>query len=221
MDIFKLIYEHDLRLDNLRKRHTDRTDQDVTLSIEEFMRPVPTYSKFYLTGTKKDEERFGLNTLKHFQQLLNALAKALGDYRILTDRPNLSDLKDALEKIQSGEAILLTQQDTTETNLSELHIDSDSNVGHRKEPLRNALLADELVLYKEQAHHGFDLHLFSKANIYENLFYPIQNLVSENFRFFSINGKRIHSERKFYFETWTLDRPPHGAEEVFPETVLR
>jgi len=35
-----------------------------------------------------------------------------------------------------------------------------------------------------------------------------------------MNGKRITSERKFYFETWTLDRPPHGVEEVFKETVL-
>jgi hypothetical protein len=35
-----------------------------------------------------------------------------------------------------------------------------------------------------------------------------------------MNGKRITSERKFYFETWALSQPPHGIEEVFPETVL-
>jgi hypothetical protein len=44
--------------------------------------------------------------------------------------------------------------------------------------------------------------------------------VDDEFRFFSMNGKRINSERTFYFETWALDRPPHGIEEVFTETVL-
>lgn len=220
MDIFKLIYEHDLRLDSLRKRHTDRKEQDVTLSIEEFMRPDPTYSKFYLTGTRVDEERFGLNILHTFPSILDAIEVALGDHLIVTSHQTQPSLKQAIEQMQIGEAILLTSKETSETDLTELHIDSDSNVGHRKEPLRNALLADELVLYKEQAHHGYDLHLFSAANIYPSLFFPLQKLVSDEFRFFSINGKRINSERKFYFETWTLHRPPHGAEEVFPETVL-
>ncbi|MEX0770435.1 MAG: hypothetical protein WD035_06865 [Balneolaceae bacterium] len=220
MDIFKLIYEHDLRLDNLRTRLTDRKEQDVTLSIEEFMRPDPTYSKFYLTGTRLDEERFGLNTLQNFSLLLDALEKALGEYLIIANRQSRTSLKEALEQMRIGEAILLTTGDRTETNLPDLYVDSGSNVGHRKEPLRNALSADELVLYKEQAHHGYDLHLFSRANIYEALFFPLQKLVTDEFRFFSINGKRINSERKFYFETWTLHRPPHGAEEVFPETVL-
>ncbi|MEX0995305.1 MAG: hypothetical protein WD599_07215 [Balneolaceae bacterium] len=220
MDIFKLIYEHDLRLDGLRKRHTNREEQDITLSIEEFMKPDPTYSKFYLTGTRLDEERFGLDTLEQFPLLLETLTTAFERYQIITrDRAPVS-LTQALATMMTGEALLLTQKENTETDLSDLHIDSDSNVGHRKEPLRNALLEDELVLYKEQAHHGYDLHLFSMNNLYKTLFFPLQKLVSNNFRFFSINGKRMNSERKFYFETWTLDRPPHGAEEVFPETVL-
>jgi hypothetical protein len=52
------------------------------------------------------------------------------------------------------------------------------------------------------------------------MFYPLQKLVPETFRFFSINGKKFRTERHFYFETWTLEKPPHGFEEVFPETVL-
>src|SRR5690625_7025682 len=75
-------------------------------------------------------------------------------------------------------------------------------------------------LYKEQNHHGYDLHPFSKENIYAQLFYPFRELVSPEFRFFSMNGKRITSERKFYFETWALHRPPHGAEDVLSDSRL-
>jgi len=84
----------------------------------------------------------------------------------------------------------------------------------------NVLKTGTYVIYKEQAHHGYDLHLFSMENIYPALFDALKPLVDDQFRFFSINSKRMGSERHFYFETWTLENPPHGAEEVLPETVL-
>ena len=105
-------------------------------------------------------------------------------------------------------------------DIKDLHIDTNSNVGHLKDELKEALEDKFIVVYKEQAKNGFDLHLFSKKNIYTDMFYPLQELVPDNFRFFSINGKKFRSERHFYFETWTLDRPPHGFEEVFKESVL-
>ena len=93
-------------------------------------------------------------------------------------------------------------------------------MGHKKEELAHILKTGAYVLYKEQAHHGYDLHLFSMDNIYPTLFEQLKPVVSDEFRFFSINSKRMGSERHFYFETWTLDNPPHGAEEVLAETVL-
>jgi hypothetical protein len=45
MDIFKLIYEHDLRLDALRERHLDRSEQQTSSTLEDFLKPDPTYSK--------------------------------------------------------------------------------------------------------------------------------------------------------------------------------
>jgi hypothetical protein len=220
MDIFKLIFEHDIRLDDLRARHTDRNTQDQTLSIEEFMNPDPTYSKFYITGSHPDENRFGLNILDHYESVIDQLQLALSDYSYHTEAGQYSSLKELLKETSLWQAILLTKGENPVSNFTDLHIDTGSNVGHRKVPLRNALMAGELVLYKEQAHHGFDLHLFSRENIYRDLFFPLKELVSDHFRFFSINGKRIQSERTFYFETWALDRPPHGVEEVYEETVL-
>jgi hypothetical protein len=219
MDIFKLIFEHDLRLDQLRERHLDRSTQEVSASIEDFMKPDPTYSKFYITGTVLDKELFGLNRLNKYEVVITTLANALADYNLFFDGRPLS-LSEAVEKAEIGDALIFSKKDQVDWNTETLNIDSESNVGHKKEELAEVLEADDLVLYKEHAHQGFDLHLFSRDNIYPLLFYPLQKLVNYNFRFFSINGRRLRSERQFYFETWTLDRPPHGAEEVFPGTRI-
>tara|TARA_R100001143_G_scaffold37173_1_gene34705 strand:+ start:54020 stop:54679 length:660 start_codon:yes stop_codon:yes gene_type:complete len=219
MDIFKLIYEHDLRLDNLRVRHLDRDTQQVGSSIEDFLKPDPTYSKFYITGTALSEPTFGLNRLQKYDEVLDALAEGLSDYQIFSNGV-LTDLKSFVKDAEIGTPAFLTNSGQKEWDSESLTIDSDSNIGHKKSELAEILESGDLVLYKEQAQQGFDLHLFSKKNIYTDLFYPLKNLVSFDFRFFSINGKKITSERKFYFETWTLDRPPHGAEEVFSSTVL-
>lgn len=219
MDIFKLIYEHDLRLDDLRARHLDRDTQQVSSSIEDFLKPDPTYSKFYITGTALSEPTFGLNRLQKYDVVLKALSEGLSDYQIYSNA-ELTDLKSFVEDTEIGTPAFLTNSGQKEWDADSLTIDSDSNIGHKKSELAEILETGDLVLYKEQAQQGFDLHLFSKKNIYRDLFFPLKNLVSFDFRFFSINGKKITSERKFYFETWTLDRPPHGAEEVFSSTVL-
>lgn len=219
MDIFKLIYEHDLRLDQLKERHTDRSTQDVSTSLEDFLKPDLTYSKFYFTGTRIHEPLFGLNILDSYPQITGHLEQVFAGYTIHSShsRANLSAV---IEKSTIGEPIILSKDKSISWDLDALQIDSNSNAGHIKEPIAEILKTDDLLLYKEQAHNGFDLHLFSKNNLYREMFYPLKSLVSDQFRFFSINGKRIRSERKFYFETWALDNPPHGVEEVFEQTVL-
>lgn len=219
MDIFKFIFEHDLRLDELRDRQLDRNIQEVTTTIEDFMKPDPTYSKFYISGTALKKEEFGLNVLQNYQKVMNALSDGLAGYHVfLKDSP--VQLQEAVEKAQIGWPILLSESEKAEWNRDELIVNDESNVGHKKSQLAEVLKSGDLVLYKEKAHQGFDLHLFSKKNIYPKLFYPLRGLVGDDFRFFSINGKRVRSERQFYFETWTLERPPHGAEEVFSDTEI-
>lgn len=219
-DIFKLIYEHDLRLDRLRERDLDRSAEGVSSSLEDFLKPDPTYSKFYFSGTVLNENCFGLNCLKRFDDLLSGFEKSLARYNLFLNG-DIVPVGRAIAEAGIGTAMILSEQDTHNWPVGELGLDHESNVGHKKEALATVLKSDDLVLYKEQAHNGFDLHLFSKRNIYNPFFENFKKLVSNRFRFFSINGKRIRSERKFYFETWTLDRPPHGVEEVFEETELR
>jgi hypothetical protein len=219
MDIFKLIFEHDLRLDQLRERHLDRSTQEVSSSIEQFMKPDPTYSKFYITGTDLDNSKFGLNRLSKSNEVLNAIGTALQDFHCFHNDRN-GVFMEMVKELPIGEPLIFSGNESIEWDFEKLAIDDNSNVGHRKREVAEVLEEGDLVLYKEKAHDGFDLHLFSMKNIYKTLFYPIKELVDEQFRFFSMNGKRIRSERKFYFETWTLERPPHGAEEVFEDTEV-
>ena len=222
MDIFKLIFEHDLRLDNLADRPASQTDQTPSQTLEEFMRPDPTYSKFYLTGTLLEGPAFGLSVIDRFQPITRAVDEALSAYIFYTkDGEAFDTLGEALNHFEIGEPLIGARGAFKGLPDNELTIDDLSNIGQRKTALRHALEGDLLVIYKEKAHDGYDLHIFSKANLYRDLFYPLKELTGgANYRFFSVNGKRMRSEKHFYFETWTLDRPPHGAEEVFPETVL-
>ncbi len=217
--ILKLIFHHDQRLDALADRNANRTKEQIESTLADFMKPDPTYSRLYFTATDLENEQFGLNVLTEYNGFIEVLEKGLGTDHYQTNKGNFSSLEETLSKLEYGEVIIIGEQNT-EFDISSLHIDTNSNVGHLKSELKEVLEAGFVVIYKEQAKNGFDLHLFSKKNIYTNFFYPLQQMLPGAFRFFSINGKKFRSERHFYFETWTLDRPPHGFEEVFVETLL-
>ncbi|MEX2478499.1 MAG: hypothetical protein WD357_08685 [Gracilimonas sp.] len=219
-DIFKLIFHHDQRLDKLAERNTRENPKKMETSLEDFMKPDPTYSKFYLTGTDLADERFGLNVLSAYQEVINALEVAFSGKKIFTHKTQFPSLQKAILDMELGEVIILSNKKEINFDISTLHVDVNSNVGHLKEELKEVLEAGHIVVYKEQAKDGFDLHMFTKKNVYREIFFPLQKLVPNHFRFFSINGKKFRSERHFYFETWTLDKPPHGFEEVHPESVL-
>lgn len=219
MDIFKLFFNHDQRLDKLAKRNANKTPEEVEATLADFMKPDPTYSKFYITGTRLEEEKFGLNTLKKSSAIISQLDNIFESKNIYTSTGSFDSIPKALPATDIG-SVMIISAGNPKVDFKELQIDEESNIGHKKEGLRAVLQAGSYVMYKEQAHDGFDLHLLSMENIYPSLFESFKPLVGEQFRFFSINSKRMGSERHFYFETWTLDRPPHGAEEVFAETVL-
>ncbi|HEX6981154.1 MAG TPA: hypothetical protein VF181_00160 [Balneolaceae bacterium] len=219
MDIFKLFFNHDQRLDKLAKRNTNKTKSDMKTTLSDFMKPDPTYSKFYITGTRLEKERFGLNTLSKADEVIRQLDEIFKDRTIYSASSDFNSLKKALDAIEIGQALIISDSNK-DFDFESLKIDQESNIGHKKEGLSKVLKTGAYTLYKEQAHHGYDLHLLSRKNIYADLFQAFQPLIDEHFRFFSINSKRMRSERHFYFETWALDKPPHGAEEVFQETVL-
>lgn len=213
MDIFKLFFNHD---QSLRDLEANYTDQEEDSRLADFMAPSPTYSTFYITGTILPEEQFGLSTLQQSSKIIDQLGKVFKNRTIHTPEDTFQRLDTALSNVETGQALII-DTNTKENTYNFSALDSDDESG----PVLRKLLQKRVwVLSKLQAPHGYDLYLYSKENIYPNLFKVFKPLISKQFRFFSINRKRIKTDRQFYFETNSLKKPPHGAEEVFPDTRL-
>lgn len=215
-DIFKLIFHHDQRLSKLEDQDSLVNPKKMESSLEDFMKPDPTFSSFFLSGTDLSEERFGLNILDAYFQVIKALEVAFPDKLIFTHNSEYPSIKEALETLDLYDALVLSSENKIGFDISDLR----SNTSSQNKTLKKTLEAGNMVIYKVPAKNGFDLLMYSQKNVYREMFFPLQKLVPEHFRFFSINGKKFNTERHFFFETWTLDRPPHGFEEVHPETVL-
>ncbi|MEQ9309147.1 MAG: hypothetical protein RLN90_06795 [Balneolaceae bacterium] len=205
-DILKLIFHHDQRLEDL----APSTKQEDANPLEAFTKPDPTYSTLYFSGTDLENDKYGINTISTYVEFVKAIEKGFEGFLIHSKNGIYKSLVDALEKLEMNEALVISNDD----------VESDIIHSFTKKMLRDVLEKGWIILYKLEAKNGFDIHLFSKKNIYKNFFYNLQAILPDSFRFFSINGKRLSSEKQFYFETWTLEKPPHGFEEVFPESVL-
>ncbi len=205
-DILKLIFHHDQRLDDLAPS-TESVDDN---PLAAFTKPDPTYSTLYFSASDLEKEQFGINTLSKYEAFIEALDKGLDGLTFNTKEWELKSLKKAVEELEMNEALVASRE---EVNHNIIH-------SFTRKMLRDVLEKDWIIIYKREAKDGFDLHMFSRKNIYTSFFYPLQKLLPDAFRFFSINGKRLSNEKQFYFETWALAKPPHGFEEVFPESVL-
>ncbi len=233
-DIFKLIFEHDFRMEQLADEFDPRKELRRKSSLEEFMKPVQTYSKFYFTGSRQlgDDFSFGFTALQSANLLFSLFIESLRIQSVISgpdsgigpgsitpeflSKPNRTVVINPGQEQASAASTLLKEQDL------ESLFDESLSVREKIILMKPFLDAGCYVLFTEQAHHGTDLHLFTKENIYERFFEKYKPLTGkDDFRYFSINGKKAKSERLFYFETWSLTRPPHGFEEVLPETVLR
>lgn len=205
-DILKLIFHHDQRLGDLAP--SSETVDDNPLAA--FTKPDPTYSTLYFSASDLEKEKFGINVLSEYEAFMEALDKGLGGFTFTTKDGEQKSLLTGIEGLEMNEVLVASKEE----------VEADIVHSFTRKMLRDVLEKDWIIIYKREAKDGFDLHFFSRKNIYTQFFYPLQNLLPDAFRFFSINGKRLTNEKKFYFETWSLAKPPHGFEEVFPESVL-
>jgi hypothetical protein len=221
MDLFKLFYNHDQRLDNLSRSSNEAGRNNPHSSLEDFMSPTPTYSSFYMSGTHFPDEKIGLNQLEKIDQIIDCLNSIFKDYNILSTTRNHFSFDESIRQISPGSGIVIMDKNVDDSANNPFNSKEDLDANQKNEQIKEQLTADNQVLFKEEARDGYDLYLYSKENIYPKLFHPFQELVDDSFRFFSINSKRMRSEKHYYFDIWRLDKPPHGAEEVFADTVLR
>jgi hypothetical protein len=215
MDLFKLLFEHDMLLD---EGGSSPSGQAATL--EDFLKPQPTFSRFYFSGTVLSERLFGLNQLQHFNKVIQGIDNALGKPAYnLKGGQQMHGLLNVLEASSVFDSFVVSNGRQVPP-VDDLQLGIQTGVRQKMPVIRSLIGAGHIIIFIEKTDDGCDLHLFSRENIYPALFRELKPLVSPGFRFFSINGKRAKSDRLFFFETWTLDRPPHGFEEVFQETVL-
>lgn len=214
--ILKLIFNHDERLNELDSTGSGKQKTDVNSVLAEFMSPDPTYSRLYFTASDLENETFGINTLTEYKKFLKALEEGFEVDKFHTEKGVFEDLETALSTIHFGEVVVIQKAENISVDITTMNRSNEAF----KKSLKQALENECVIIYKDEAPNGYNLHLFTRKNIYPSLFYPLQNLLPKAFRFFSINGKKFNTERHFYFETWTLARPPHGFEEVFVESVL-
>lgn len=206
-DILKLIFHHDQRMEQLAPANASETEND---PLAMFTQPDPTYSTLYFSGSVIEEQQFGINNLSRFDPVIQTIQAGLGAQTFQTANGSFSELKQALLAIENNEMILLADE----------ALPTDSIHSFSGKVLRDILEKGWIAIYKREAPNGFDVQIFSRDNLYTRFFYPLQKMLESGFRVFSINGKRVSSERHFYFETWTLHKPPHGFEEILPESVL-
>ncbi|MDG5767896.1 hypothetical protein QA596_10500 [Balneolales bacterium ANBcel1] len=297
MDILKIIFEHDMTLEHL-SGNSDPRNSNREATLESFFHPQQTYNRYYFTGTRLPEQRFGFNALHAFPELLERLDQLItprkprdpahfgnithdtgrtapgatsGDsvkpgsipnpnavqnadkspdmsstaqhaagspatgtspgsgsgytqndwYWHHTNGTRYSSLSQAFQNLKPAEVLVGGTHHPDKQAMAAMEADPQTGLRERFKPLTHLLDNDHPVFIAEKAHHGTDLHLFSRHNLYEPIFNTFRDATGPGLRYFSINGKRVSGERHFYFETWTLNRPPHGFQEVTKEARLR
>lgn len=223
MDIFKLIFEHDIILEHLAGTEDPRHTAKKELSIEDFMKPTPTYAKYYLTGTQLEQQKFGLSALSQADRIFKTLEQIFAKYAAWNQHGEpVSSLENFLHQATPYQYLIFhPEKNRVPVKPESLSVDEHTNVRDRLPALTHYMDEGFIIMYVEKSHDGIDVHFFTAKNLYEDFFTALQPVASPNLRYFSINGKKVNSERSFYFETWTLERPPHGFEEVTQASRLR
>lgn len=219
MIIFKLIFEHDMVLEQLSNPGA-KPSTAATTSLDDFLKPQQTYSRFYISATDLENQHFGLNHLPRYKEAVISVGETMNAALFLRNDGYSSDNLFALiDGASAGMSIIALAKGTTETREPLKPITDENGLREQVGELVDLLNDGHIVIFLEKAHNGLDLHIFSKKNIYDPFFAVFRKHMRKDYRFFSINGKRSKSERLFYFELWSLHRPPHGFEEVTEQTV--
>src|SRR5690625_5260599 len=111
-DIFKLVFEHDLRLDDLRERNRREDGEAKCPSLAECLKMNDTYSKFYLTRTELKNEKFGLNRLINFPVVRRALQQLVGEKNLILNG-TLHELDYFLDHSEIGVPAVISKNDHT------------------------------------------------------------------------------------------------------------
>lgn len=221
MDILKYCFHHDLPINDLDGKASENAGGDDPLA--QFMRPDPTYSLLWFSGTRIEgnQAQLGLQVLGHFPPLRDKISEGLSDLHLIQQKggKQFDSVKDFIDRAEIGETMLLANQAFDYPPLPPTGL--NFGLSNYKALLADCLRVGFVVLAKAPHKNGFDLMLHSNQNLYARFFDPFKSLSGkEDLRIFSINLKRMDKERKLYFELHNVNQAPHGAEEILPESVM-
>ena len=135
MDLFKLIFHHDQRMEQLAPTNQPNKDP---LAI--FTQPDPTYSTLYFSGTLLRENKFGLNNLLKYNELIKVIDEGLSCNFYQTVDNDFEHLSEAISNISVNEMVLVSPEEMPK----ELIHSFSGKV------LRDVLEKDWIVLLKEK-----------------------------------------------------------------------
>lgn len=222
MDILKICFHHDLPINDLDQSSDKAQVKQEADPLAAFMRPDPTYSLLWFTGTRIDgqQAQLGLQVLGHFPRIQEQIAAALGDLHLIQPKEGkkYSSVKDFVGRAEINECLLLANQAFDYPPLPPTGL--NFGLSNYKSLLADCMRVGFVVLVKAPHKNGFDLMLHANQNLYGRFFEPFKSLSGgQDLRIFSINLKRMDKERKLFFELHNVQNPPHGAEEIVPESV--
>lgn len=193
MEILKLLFHHDLILD---------ADDAAADPITQFSKPQSTYSAFRISCSNISEHTKGLEVFSRLEEFQKEISDVLS---IPVQEVSSSKTKCTIVR-KNGE---ISHHSGLPKDYQ--HIDR----------LRNYLGEGTLAFWwrGSDKEEGKDFFLISTRNRYAMLFYLLKGFMGKTTRFYSLNGKRIHADRVFYFEDH-YRQLPHGIEEVLPSTEI-
>lgn len=222
MDIFKISFHHDLLISELEKNNAPDAAAD-TDPLAIFTKPEPTYSRIWFSGTQihGDRAQLGMQILANYPSLRDTIADALADLHLIQPQggKNVASIGEFIDQAKLNESLLLANQSFDYPPLPPTGI--DFGLSNYKGLLADCMKVGFVVLTKAPSKNGFDLLLHAHTNLYTRFFEPLKALLpNDDLRIFSINLKRMDSEKKLFFELHNVNKAPHGAEEIHPESVL-
>ncbi|MDV7391376.1 hypothetical protein RZS08_08495, partial [Arthrospira platensis SPKY1] len=187
------------------KPSTAQTEED---RLAAFLRPDPTYSLLWFSGTRIQDGKaqLGLQTLGHFPSIRTQIAQALGDLHLIQPQEGsrYDSITHFIDAAPVNKTLILANQAFDFPPLPPTGL--DFSLSNYKSLLADCLRVGFVVLTKAPHQHGFDLMLNSHTNLYTRFFEPFKSLLpTSDLRIFSINLKRMDSERKLYFELHSVE----------------
>ena len=182
-DILKLIFHHDQRLDDLAPSEETVDENPLTT----FTNPDPTYSTLYFSGSDLENEKFGINVLSKFDDLLDAIEQGFEGVPFISKNGKQVSFKKAIKELEMNEALVITNDE----------IEPDIIHSFTRKMLRDVQKKDGLSFIKEKQ-KTVSIYTCSARRIFTPIsFIYFRIFYQMHFGFSRLMGNDFHQKNSF------------------------